>query len=211
MKRRRLHSPLLPYRRQIAVCLAVVAAPLALLGCGSDEGSGDLEGEPFSEQESRDFTENLDEIDGLVTAGDCEGAESKLTALIGAVEGVPAERDEGLKTDLVTALEDLDGQISDQCVDGDSEPETSSTTSTTTEEETESVPTTTDDEPEETSTTSSSTTEEPDPPDEDPAPPADPPGNGTPPVDPGNSGDDDDSGGVTPGFEADRRPAGGGR
>lgn len=205
MRTRPLHSRFLPPRRQIAVCLAVVAVPFALLGCGSEEDSGELEGEPFSEQEMTDFTEKLDDIDGLVTDGDCDGAKSKVTALIKATDLFPSDRDEGLKADLIAALGDLDQQISDQCVEEGAEAESSSTTST--ETETESTPTVTDVEPEETTDSSTDETEEepPTPPEEkDPSVPE--PEVDLPPI----PEEDDGSGGVSPGLERDGRAAAGG-
>jgi hypothetical protein len=178
-------------RRQVYACLAVLAAGALLFGCG---GSGEPSGEPLSDQEVTDYTDNLDKIQAAVDDGDCDTAQTKLTTLTSAVEASNEDGDQ-TKTDLVTLLDDLGAQI-----DSDCEPvqETTSTTSTT--ETTETVPTeTSTTEPTTTSTTeeeSSTTTEETttEPPEEEP------PGGGSTP--PGGGGDD------SGGFEAGKEKAG---
>lgn len=200
-----LHSPPLAFRRRFVPFLVAVAASSALLGCGSDSSERELEGEPFSEQESLDLVENLDEIQVLVEEGNCEDADNKLASVTELAENVPAERDEQLKADLLTLLGDLDEKIGTECTETEATTSSTSTqedTATTeTTETTETTTTTTDTSSDEEEGEDAETTA----PEEPEVPPVTPPE--TPVGPPEGVGPSD--GGIGPGdFEAERRGIG---
>ena len=190
-----LDSPPMALGRQIAVCVCLLAAGTLLLGCGGNDDSTEITGEAFSTQNEIDFNEKLDKIAGYVAEDRCDTAQSNLGALEDAVQGVSADTDEGLKSDLLDLLSQLGDQIDTECVE--------TVTSTTTEEtDTESSTT----EPVETtsSTSSTSTTDEEttDPETDTTTPPEDdddefvPPEEGVPP---GQGGTIPGTGGTAPG------------
>jgi len=191
--KRKLHSPRMAPARQILALLALVGAAFFLLACGSSD-EPTLEGEPFSEDERRDLTAALTDLETAFDAGDCAEAENKLTQLKTAVGAMPEERDAELRDALTSALDDLGGQIDADC-DALDETTTTDPPETTSSVPTEEVPTTsstssTTSEPEE----DTDTQEPPEPPTPPDTPPSTPPGQ-----------DDDGSGGTAPGggFEAD--------
>ena len=191
---RKLHSPRMAPARQILALLALLGAAFVLLACGNS-GEPELEGEPFSTQESADLTGALTALQTAFDDGDCDEAESKLAQLQQAVEDMPEERDAELRDALTSALDDLEVQIGEECQQAD---DSTSTSSATTEDV---APTTTEPEPttsSTTSTTSTSSSEEEEP--EPPTPPEEPP-----PTTPPGGGGDDGSGGTAPGFEAGRK------
>jgi len=170
--------------RQLLLLTACVVA-MILAGCGSDDGSRDLTGEPFTAQNEEDFNRNLSQIDEMVTEGDCTGAQSKLDALTNAVNTVPPEIDQQLKDDLIELLGRLGDQIQGECLAD----ETTTTTDETTDETTTTTDETTTTTDETTTTTTTTDTAEepsqPEPPDDEPT---------TPPSSGGGGG----SGGTTP-------------
>ena len=187
--RPQLHSPPMSSAgRLIAACLAVLAAGLVMLGCGSsNEVKVDLPPETVQA-----ITEKLDQIQERFDAGDCTGpnsAETSLESLQVAVDGLEGVEQQ-FTDDMNQMLDNLGEQIADQCQEP--EPTTSSTTDTT-----DTVPTTTDTVPTTTDTTTTTTT--------DttkstttttsttPEPPTGPPGN------PGNPNGNGPGGGVVPG------------
>lgn len=205
-----LDSPRVTPRRQISACLALAAAALLMLGCGSSEEGGDVS---FGENASRDFQAKLDLIQGFIDDQDCERATDAIGVLNDAV-GISEETSEQAKSDLQELLGELDAQVNDQCESTD---ETTSSSTTSTKEDTTSSETTestiTETSTEET-TTEDTTTEKPEEP-STPTPPETSPGGGNGPpggVPPGQAGGTGgtggESGGVGPGFESGRNLGG---
>ena len=147
--RPQLHSPRMVLRlRQLLMLLTDCAVAIIVAGCGGDDGTRDLTGEPFTEQNEMDFNRNLDQINQMVEEHDCEGAQSKLDALTNAVNTVPPEIDQQLKDDLIELLGRLGDQIQGECMEEQ----------TTTEEDTTEEPTADTTAVEPTTTTTTTTT-----------------------------------------------------
>ena len=204
--RTQLHSPRMALRRrQIALCLSFLAVVIAVAGCGSSGGSEDLTGEPFTAEDGAAFTGALAELKDRIAAGDCDGAQDKLDALVTGVNMVPADTDQGLKNDLLDLLDELGGQVTDQCMPADESTSTTDTDETSTDEtSTSTTTTTTDDTQTDTSTTDQTDTDTSETEPDIPSPPDNtPPGQGgTPPgqggTPPGGGGNGGGSGGITP-------------
>ena len=150
--RPQLHSPPMSSPgRLIASCLAVIAAGLLILGCGSsDQVKVDLPPETIAAINAK-----LDQIQGRYDAGNCTGSNSAATSLEslqGAVDGLQGV-DQQFVDDMNQLLDNLGKQIAAQCQPVDKT--TSSTSSTTTTV----PPTTTDTIPTTTKTTTSTTTD----------------------------------------------------
>lgn len=188
--------------RQALPWLALVAASVALLGCGSDDAPPEV-----SAAAAGDLANKLDEIQERVDRQDCPAADDALASLSAAVPEIDAN--ERFRDDFSTLLADLQEQIASQCSEDEADPTT--TTSTDEEDEdtssTSSTTTTTTTTTEETSTTDeakepeeeeeSTTTEEPTLPET--------PGN-SPVTPPGQGGGDPGSGGIAPGsFKPERK------
>ncbi len=185
-----LHSPPMSSPgRLIAACLAVVAAGLLMLGCGSgNEVKVDL-----PQDTVQAITDKLDQIQERFAAGDCTGsnsAQTSLDALRSAIDGLDV--DEQFVSDMNQMLDNLDEQIATQC-----DPATRTTSSTT--EPTDTLPTTTEPTTTESTTTTTTTTKSTT---KDTSsttttttttPPTGPPGN------PGNPNGNGPGGGVVPG------------
>lgn len=205
--RTQLHSPRMALRRrQIALCLSFLAVAIPVAGCGSSNGSEDLTGEPFTAQDGEAFTGALNELKGRIGDGDCDGAQDKLDALVVAVNAVPADTDEGLKNDLLDLLDQLRGQVSDQCMPGDdttSSTDTDETTTSSDETTTSTTTSTTDETQTDTDTTKTDSTETepniPSPPENSlPGQGGTPPGQGGTPPGQGGGNGGSDSGGISP-------------
>jgi hypothetical protein len=187
--RPQLHSPPMLPRRLIGSCLAVVAAALVMLGCGS---SGDPVQVDLPAETVTGVNAKLDQIQERFTAGKCTGpnsATSSLDSLKTAVNSL--EVDQQFIDDMNEMLDNLAKRIDDQC-----EPSVETTTTDTTPETTDTLPTTTTppltdtttttttDTTKDTTTTTTTTA---------PEPPTGPPGN------PDNPNGNGPGGGVIPG------------
>jgi hypothetical protein len=179
--RPQLHSPPMVPRRLIGSCLAVVAAALVMLGCGS---SGDPVQVDLPPATVAGVNKKLDQIQDRVTAGDCTGpnsATSSLDSLKAAINSL--EVDQQFIDDMNEMLDNLAERIDAQC-----EPAEETTTTDTTPETTDTLPTTTTPPLTDTttstttdtteSTTTSTTTTPPEPPTGPPGNPSNPNGNG---------------------------------
>lgn len=143
--RPQLHSPRMAQRRrQFALFLPMLAAAVLAVGCGGDDGTRDLTGEPFSESNVSDFSNQRDLVQGMVDDGDCEGAVQKVDTLSVAVDQISSDVDQSLKDDLKELLGKLSTQIEDQCQPEEETTTTTDESSTTSTEETTTTTTTTD-------------------------------------------------------------------
>lgn len=187
------------HARRIASLLAVLAAPFALLACGSE----DPQSAEIPAELAEDLTAKVDQIRDRIEARDCEGdnsAESSLASLSDAVDNPSIEVDQEFRDDFQELLGNLRSQISEECVEDDRE------TSTTAEEPEETTPTepvptepvpTEPEEPEEEPEEEEPEEEEPEPEPKPEPPPA--------PEDPGNSGNAPGQGGISGGTSPGKR------
>lgn len=196
--RPQLHSPPMSPGRLTASCLAVLAAGVAMLGCGS---SGPVRVDIPPETVTA-INGKLDQIQQRFADGDCSGrnsAESSLESLRAAVGSL--EVDQQFIDDVNEMLDNLGKQIADQCQAPDRTTTSTSTDTlptTTTPTTTDTLPTTTETttkETTETTTTTTQTTTEPT------GPPTTPGG--------GNPGGGNPGGGVSPGGGKRERNGGG--
>jgi hypothetical protein len=186
--RPQLHSPPMSSAgRLIAACLAVLAAGLVMLGCGSSE---DVTGADIDPLTAADLTGQLDRIQGFLDDGNCDRANKAVNTLRDAIEDVSGSTGEQFTTNALELTDTLATQVEDQCEQAD--PTTSSTTDSTdtlpTTTTTDTVPTTT-----ETTTTTESTTTKSTTSTTSTTPPTGPPGN------PDNPNGNGPGGGVVPG------------
>ena len=147
--RPQLHSPPMLPRRLIGSCLAVVAAAIVMLGCGS---SGDPVKVDLPSETIAGVNAKLDQIQERFADGKCTGpnsATSSLDSLKTAVNSL--EVDQQFIDDMNEMLDNLAKRIDDQC-----EPAVETTTTDTTPETTDTIPTTTT--PPATDTTTTTTT-----------------------------------------------------
>ena len=178
----------MPGIRASSSALAVVACASALAACGGDD-----EGGPIPQEAGDQLIGQLDQIETLVSDGDCDEAQqTAASASRRRVNELPEEVGGELRDRLVEASGNLESLTTDQCT-----PATGATGETgEVQPETTEEPTT----PEE--TTEPTTTEEDEPPPEEDdggGPPADTPGNSDPGggnEGGGNIGGDEGSGGI---------------
>jgi len=190
-----------PAGRSIASCLAVLAAALLMLGCGS---RGDVTGADIDPQDASDLTGQLDKIQAFFKAHNCDRADKAVGNLRKAINLTSGRTGEQFTANALELTDNLQTRVEDQC-----QPPPETTTSSSTEipdTDFETTPTTTEESTTETTTettttkstttTSTSTTTTP--------PPTSPPGNpggGNPGGGPG--------GGVVPGSSKGKgHPAG---
>ena len=196
--RPQLDSPRMAFGRQILACLALLGASLALMACGgSDEKAPS--GNNIDPATASDYVQKLERVRERAAEGRCSGddsAQSTLAALKEVAAANAADTGKDFMNYFEGLLDDLKGQIAEQC---EQAPETTSTkksTSSTTEPvEPEPAPVEPV-EPPSTTTTTPSTTTTPEPNGPTPTPP-----------DSGGSGSGGTSpGGITPGREAPKKP-----
>lgn len=213
--RPQLDSPRMAFGHQIPACLALLGASLALVACGgSDEKAPS--GNNIDPATASGYVQKLERVRERAAAGRCSGADSAqstLAALKEVAAANAADTGKDFTTYLEGLLDDLEGQISEQC---EQAPETISTKSTTSEPEIVDPTTTTlapvepapepeTTEPETTTKPDKSEEEQPEPPAE-PTPP-EPDGPTPPPPAGGGSGSGGTSpGGITPGRKAPKNP-----
>ncbi len=174
--RPQLHSPPMTTGRPIAAGLAVLAAAVVAIGCGtSDTVSIELPPETVAAINGK-----LDEVQKRFEAGKCSGsgsAESSLGALREAVNGdLLKGSDDQLVADLNELLDNLDELIAQQCDPAAPKKSTTAETTDTVPETTDTVPETTEtetttDTTKTTTTTTDTTTDT-----TTTQPPTDPPG-----------------------------------
>jgi hypothetical protein len=184
--------------RPIAAGLAVLAAGVLAIGCGSsDVGNIDLPPETVTA-----INEKLDEVEKRFEDGKCEGsgsAESSLESLREAVNGdLLQNTDEQLVADLNKLLDNLEELIAQKCEPDEPTTTTATETTDTVPETTDTVPATTETE---TTTDTTKTTTTTDPTTTDTTT-TQPPTN--PPTNPGGG----PGGGIAPGGGRDRAAAG---
>lgn len=187
--RPQLHSPPMSSAgRLTAACLAVLAAGLVMLGCGSSE---DVTGADIDPQTASDLTGQLDRIQAFLDAGNCDRANKAVDGLRDGINGVSGTTGEQFTKNALELTDDLATQVEEQCEPAE-KPETSTTDSTDTlptTTSTDTVPTTTETSTTTTeSTTTTSTTST-----TSTTPPTGPPGN------PDNPNGNGPGGGVVPG------------
>jgi hypothetical protein len=201
MRARSLDSAPMAPRPQLRLLTAIFGALLAIaLGaCGS---SGPENG--LSQEQADKLVGALENLQGDVDSGDCDGAEEKLTSIRGDVDAIAAEGnvDKEIIDGLGEMIDQTDTLLAD-CTDAE---ETEETTSSSTTTSTESEPTTTESEetkPEETKPEPEPEPEEP--PEEEEPEPTEPPSDNGPPGPEGNPneepGFEDTGGGLSPGQE----------
>jgi hypothetical protein len=178
--------------RLIALCLAVLAAGLLLLGCGSN---GDATSADIDPQDASDLTGQLDKIQTFFAAGNCDRANKAVDNLRVAINAVSGRTGEQFTTDALELTDNLSTRVENQCVEAadttTTEPTDTDTIPTTTEPTT-TEPTTTETTTTETTTKETTTSV--------PEPPTGPPGNpggGNPGG--GNPGGGNPGGGINPG------------
>ncbi|MFN8114026.1 MAG: hypothetical protein U0R51_12620 [Solirubrobacterales bacterium] len=177
--------------RLIAACLALLAAGLLMLGCGSGD---DVTSADIDPQTATDLTGQLDRIQGFLDDGNCDRASGAVDTLRDAISAVSGKTGEQFTANAMELTDNLATQVEDQCEPAErTTSSTSSSTDTvpTTTEAPETVPTTT-----ETSTTTTETTTTKD--TTATTPPTGPPGNPNNPNGNGPSGTGP-GGGVVPG------------
>ena len=136
--RPQLHSPPMLPRRLIGSCLAVVAAALVMLGCGS---SGDPVQVDLPSETVSGVNKKLDQIRERFAAGDCTGANSATSSLDSLKTAVNSlEVDQQFIDDMNEMLDNLAKQIDDQCEPAEETTTTDTTKSTTTTETTTTAP-----------------------------------------------------------------------
>jgi hypothetical protein len=163
----------MPGTNTLRALLALLAAAAALSGCGSDEISGDIPAENAAA-----LKEALGSVSEEVESGDCDAAASQVDQFIAAVNLLPADAGEELKTELRNAGINLRTLVDNQCTVTEPPPTTQETTTDTTPDTTSSTTDTTT-----TDTTDTTTTEEQPPPGNgngNGPPGGVPPGNGPP-------------------------------
>jgi hypothetical protein len=90
------------------VSLLAVAAATLLAGCGGDEGT--IPGE-----DSDQLLTRLDEIEGAVAEGQCEGAQASADLFVDQVAQLPADVDQEVKRLLTEGGERLQQLATEQC------------------------------------------------------------------------------------------------
>jgi hypothetical protein len=178
----------MPGIRASSSALAVAACAVALTACGGDDEGGSI-----PQDAGEQLINQLDDIETLVQAGDCDTAQQVAASFADGVDQLPDEVGGELRDRLVEASGNLESLTTDQCT-----PPTGATG------ETGEVPPETTDEPTTTDETTEPTTtdeEEEPPPEEDDGggPPADTPGNSDPGSGNeggGNIGGNEGSGGI---------------
>lgn len=186
--RAQLHSPPVSAPgRQISACLAVVAAALVMLGCGS---SSDVTGADIDPNTATDLSGQLDRIQGFFDDGNCDRANKAVDNLRTAIDAVSGTTGEEFTKNALELTDKLAKQVEDQCVPAVPTTTTEETIDTepTTTETTDTVPTTTETTTKSTTTTTTKSTTT-----TTPEPPTGPPGN------PGNPNGNGPGGGVAPG------------
>ena len=190
--RPQLHSPPMSSAgRLIAACLAVLAAGLVMLGCGSSE---DVTSADIDPQTASDLTGQLHRIKAFLKAGNCDRANGAVDNLRKAIDDVSSTTGEQFTANAMELTDALADQVEDQCVDA-AKPATTTPEAADTEPPA-AEPTITEP-PATTETTTTTTTTTDTDPDTNTTPPTQPPGNqGN-----GNTGNNGNGpgGGVSPG------------
>lgn len=172
----------------LAVALGAASA-VALVSCGdSGDDSGLLPGDTADQ-----IVTNLEEVEDLAAAGDCDGAAAAAADVSGQIEDLDRSVDPRLRQALAEGAEEVEQEAGEACV------VTTTTVETTTEEEPEPETTTTDE-------TTTGDEEETEPEEEEPEeeePPTTPPTETTPPTTPPEPPTPPPSGGTPPSAEGD--------
>jgi hypothetical protein len=141
--------------RLIASCLAMLAAAVVMLGCGS----GDPTSADIDPQTASDLTGQLDKIQAFLDDGNCDRAIGAVDTLREAVNAVSGSTGEQFTADALELVDNLETQVEDQCVPAEKPtPPTTEPIDTVPEETTDTVPEeTTDTVPSETTETETTT------------------------------------------------------
>jgi hypothetical protein len=178
----------MPGTNRLCAPLGLVAAVVALSGCGSSDVGGEI-----PQADAAQLNASLDAVNSAIASNDCATASAQADAFVQMVNDLPASAGTELKDALRNAGENLEGLVADQCSttgststkttsSSSSEPTTSSTSSSTTSSSTTSTSTDT------TTTTSTTSTTE-----------TKPPGGGNQGGNGGGGGGDGGTGGGTGG------------
>jgi len=128
--------------RLIVSCLVVVAAGLAMLGCGS---GSDATGADIDPQIATDLTGQLDRIQGFFEEGKCDRASGAVDTLRTAVDDVSDRTGAQFTANAQQLVDNLDTQVTEECQPVEKPTtDTSSTTTDTSSTTTDTTPTTTD-------------------------------------------------------------------
>src|SRR3954454_13416735 len=144
--------------------LALVAAVVALSGCGSGD---DINGQ-IPQDDAAQLNGALDAVNSAIESNDCATASSQADDFVQVVNGLPASAGTELKDALRNAGENLEALVADQCAptgststqstsSSSTEPSTSTTSSSTTSNSTTTTTSSTADTTTTTTTTSTQT------------------------------------------------------
>jgi hypothetical protein len=90
------------------VSLLAIAAATLLAGCGGDEGT-------IPAENSEQLVERLNEIEGAIPEGDCDGAQNSANLFVEQVAQLPADVDSEVKRLLTAGGERLQQLATEQC------------------------------------------------------------------------------------------------
>ncbi len=137
----------MPGTKRLGALLALLAAVVAVSGCGSDELSGEI-----PQENAIALNAALRAVNGAVALQNCDEANTAADGFVAEVNALPADAGEELKAELRAAGENLRTLVDTEC--DSTEPTTTQSTTEPTTTDTTTEPTTTD-------TTTTDTTTEP--------------------------------------------------